>query len=142
MATQERFLNETGVTLFVEQMFNQMDATVSSAIVTTISDQSTNTTVPGTLAIYNFVRTLIGNISTASFVIVLDGQELPTNSDTNKFYLWRNTTSDPWGVYLFFEEKWHFLTELNIQMEDFWAKSELVALTNAQIMAIINAARP
>ena len=141
MATTERFLNETGVAFLVEQLLNDMDTAVNSAITTTINEQSTNATVPGTLALYNFVRGLVGNISTASFVIVPDGQNRPVITDSNKFYLWREEATSPWGVYLYFNGDWHFLTELDVRLDDFWAKAELVPLTNAQILAILNAAR-
>ena len=141
LMVQERFLNETGVSFLVGRLLEEMDVAVNAAIVTTIDGQATNETIPGTLAVYNFVRSLVGSVTGASFAVVPDGQPLPATSDSNRFYLWRSQAANPWGVYLHFNGTWHFLAELDMRLDDFWSKAELVPLTNAQILAIVSAAR-
>lgn len=146
MAAIERFLNEDGTARLLELLLPYIDTQIETAdipIVTTLNDEATNTTVPGTLAVYNFVRGLVANAITGTFIVIPDGTALPATPSTanqNKIHLWREETTDHWGVYVFYGGSWKFLTDFDLRLEDYWAKDELVPLTPAQVTTIFNEA--
>lgn len=135
-----RFLSEDGVDFLTGQLIDLISTKIDANRVTTVSSTSTNNNSPGTLAVYTFVTGLLADVVKVAYVVIEDGDPLPTapaSGDEGKFHLWRDNTTDKWGVYVYYDG-WKFLTDFAADITGFWAKTELDALSNARIQEIID----
>lgn len=84
------------------------------------------------------VNNLIGGISTVNFLIV---QTLPTTDiSTSTIYLVPKSTSQTQNVYdeyVYINNAWELIGTTNIDLSNYWSMTDLVAITTAEIDAIV-----
>lgn len=84
------------------------------------------------------VNQLIGGISTVNFLIV---QTLPTTDiSTSTIYLVPKGTSQTQNVYdeyVYINNAWELIGTTNVDLSNYWSMTDLVAITTAEIDAIV-----
>ena len=135
-----KFINADGLTYLVTQLVAMMeqeaqDAT-QGAIVTTIDNNSTNQQIPGAKAVYDLLVASLAGIDKLTAQVVTT---LPATGKTNVIYLIETAAdSHIYQQHMYIGSNWSELGTTEIDLDGYWAKNELVALTNAEIQTIID----
>lgn len=109
-----------------------------TVIDTTINAESTNTHAAGAKAVYDFVTAAIADVSTFHAEIV---DELPSAGASNILYLVAKSNSESGNVYdeyLYIGSAWELVGSTGIDLSGYVKSSEMHALTNSEITAIID----
>jgi len=130
----EKFLNQDGLQYFTERLVALIEQKTQINIVGTIDENSTNQQIPGAKAVYDLLTSMVANITTIRMVVV---PSLPANGEANVFYLIQ-VDDDTYRQYIYVDGQWFDLGTTEIDLSGYWAKDELVALTNAEIQGIID----
>lgn len=129
-------LDDNGLLFLLQQLKIKMDAggiTVDAAI----NAESTNAHAAGSKAVYDFVAAAIAGVSTFHAEIVA---ELPSTGASNILYLVAKTGSESGNVYdeyLYIGGAWELIGSTGIDLSGYVKASEMHALTNSEISAII-----
>ena len=141
MANKYTRLDDNGLLFLLQQIKAKIDAMIDAITVTidtTISASSTNANVPGSKAVYDFVTKAIADVSGFHAEIVL---ELPGTGKTNILYLVAKTeaaSGDGYDEYLYINGAWERVGSTDIDLSDYVQASEMHAITNTEITAIVN----
>jgi hypothetical protein len=103
-------------------------------MVTSLDENSTNAQIAGAKAVYEFVLGAIANKVHLTFEPV---DELPLEGETDVIYL----VSEGAGVYgqhLYFNGAWYALGSTDMDLSNYWSKSELQAMTNLEIQDVVD----
>ena len=137
MANKYTRLDDNGLLFLLQQLKAKIDASAVT-IDTTISAASTNANVPGSKAVYDFVTKAIADISGFHAEIV---SELPATGKTNILYLVAKTeaaSGNGYDEYLYINNAWELIGNTNIDLSGYVQASEMHAITNSEITAIVN----
>jgi hypothetical protein len=132
--TVVNFLREEGFIVAVEMLVASTKAEISSRMVQTINENSTNQQIPGAAAVYSLVEDGLASLVRWDIEIAA---ALPTIGEPNIFYL----VPESQGVYsvnIFFNGEWKRLGDTEIDLTDYWRKDELVAMSNTRVQEIID----
>ena len=136
------FIDREGLLFLLTQLYQDINAKSTVTISTDINSSSTNDTVAGTKAVYDFVTAALADVARFSAVIV---ESLPTTGDTNKLYLVAKTSGgtadNGYDEYLFINGKWEKIGSTDIDLSEYLKKSDIHILTNSEIAEIISEAR-
>jgi hypothetical protein len=124
----------TEVKKFVEKEISDIDIPEISA---TISSTSTNETAAGSLAVYTWVTNAISSIEKMHKEIVAS---LPTTGEENILYL-AGVGTEPFTTYTmhaWIGGEWVNLGDTDIDLTNYWSKTELTAATEAEVQAILD----
>ncbi|NLJ18370.1 hypothetical protein [Globicatella sulfidifaciens] len=82
------------------------------------------------------ITNAMSDITGFSAVIV---ETLPTTGETNKIYLVvkEGTADDGYNEYMWIDSKWEFIGSTSVDMTDYIKRTDMVALTNQEILDII-----
>lgn len=82
------------------------------------------------------ITNALSDITGFSAVIV---ETLPTTGETNKIYLVakEGTSNDGYNEYMWIDSKWEFIGSTSVDMTDYIKHTDMVALTNQEILDII-----
>ena len=130
-------LDDNGLLFLLQQLKNKIDEG-RTAIDTAISASSTNDHAAGTKAVYDFVTAAIAGVSTFRAEIV---DSLPSAGASNILYLVPKTSSESGNVYdeyLYIGGAWELIGSTGIDLSGYVKSSEMHALTNSEITAIID----
>ena len=130
-------LDDNGLLFLLQQLKNKMDEG-RTAIDTAINASSTNDHAAGTKAVYDFVTAAIAGVSTFRAEIV---DSLPSAGASNILYLVAKTGSESGNVYdeyLYIGGAWELIGSTGIDLSGYVKASEMHALTNSEITAIID----
>ena len=136
MATYSR-LDDNGLQLLLQQLKAKMDA-MAVTIDSTITADSTNANVAGSKAVYDFVTKAIADISGFHAEIVT---ELPAVGQKNILYLVAKSSAasgDGYDEYLYINGAWERVGSTDIDLSGYVQASEMHAITNTEITAIVN----
>ena len=134
MATYSR-LDDNGLLFLLQQLKAKMDA-MAVTIDSTVTSDGTNA-VSGK-AVYDFVTAAIADISGFHAEIV---SELPETGKTNILYLVAKTeaaSGDGYDEYLYINGAWERVGSTDIDLSGYVQASEMHAITNTEITAIVN----
>ena len=109
-----------------------------TAIDTAINASSTNDHAAGTKAVYDFVTAAIAGVSTFHAEIV---NALPSTGASNILYLVPKTSivdGNIYDEYLYIGGAWELIGSTGIDLSGYVKSSEMHALTNSEITAIID----
>ena len=140
MATYSR-LDDNGLLFLLQQIKAKIDAMIDAMTVTidsTITADSTNANAAGSKAVYDFVTKAIADISGFHAEIV---SELPETGKTNILYLVAKTeaaSGDGYDEYLYINGAWERVGSTDIDLSGYVQASEMHAITNTEITAIVN----
>ena len=130
-------LDDNGLLFLLQQLKNKMDEG-RTAIDTAINASSTNDHAAGAKAVYDFVTAAIAGVSTFRAEIV---DSLPSTGASNILYLVPKTSSESGNVYdeyLYIGGAWALVGSTGIDLSGYVKSSEMHALTNSEITAIID----
>lgn len=140
MANYSR-LDDNGLLFLLQQIKAKIDAMIDTMAVTidsTITADSTNANAAGSKAVYDFVTKAISDISGFHAEIV---SELPETGKTNILYLVAKTeaeSGDGYDEYLYINGAWERVGSTDIDLSGYVQASEMHAITNTEITAIVN----
>ena len=129
-------LDDNGLLFLLQQLKIKMDAG-GITVDTAINAESTNAHAAGSKAVYDFVTAAIADVSTFHAEIVA---ELPSTGASNILYLVAKTGSESGNVYdeyLYIGGAWELIGSTGIDLSGYVKSSEMHALTNSEITAII-----
>ena len=129
-------LDGNGLLFLLQQLKLKMDES-SVAIDTAINAESTNAHAAGSKAVYDFVTAAIADVSTFHAEIV---EELPSAGASNILYLVAKASGESGNVYdeyLYIGGAWELIGSTDIDLSGYVKASEMHALTNSEITAII-----
>ena len=130
-------LDDNGLLFLLQQLKNKMDEG-RTAIDTAINASSTNDHAAGTKAVYDFVTAAIAGVSTFRAEIV---DSLPSAGASNILYLVPKTSvvdANIYDEYLYIGGAWELIGSTGIDLSGYVKSSEMHALTNSEITAIID----
>ena len=130
-------LDDNGLLFLLQQLKNKIDEG-RTAIDTAINASSTNDHAAGTKAVYDFVTAAIAGVSTFHAEIV---NALPSTGASNILYLVPKTSivdSNIYDEYLYIGGAWELIGSTGIDLSGYVKSSEMHALTNSEITAIID----
>ena len=135
-------IDKEGLLFLRTQLYQDINAKSSITISTEITSGSTNDTVAGSKAVYDYVTAALADITHFSAVIV---ESLPDTGDTNKLYLVAKasggTADDGYYEYLYISGKWEKIGSTNIDLSGYLKKDDIHVLTNSEITEIITSAK-
>lgn len=134
-------IDKEGLLFLLTQLYLDINAKSEITISTDINSSSTNDTVAGAKAVYDYVTSALADIERFTAVIV---SVLPESGETNKMYLvpkTAGTSDDGYDEYLFIDSKWEKIGTTNIDLSGYLKKDDIHILTNSEITAIITAAK-
>lgn len=137
MANTYTRLDDNGLLFLLQQIKVKMDA-MAVTIDSTITADSTNANAAGSKAVYDFVTKAIADVSGFHAEIV---SELPTTGKTNILYLVAKTSAasgDGYDEYLYINGAWERVGSTDIDLSGYVQASEMHAITNTEITAIVN----
>ena len=141
MANKYTRLDDNGLLFLLQQIKAKIDAMIDAMAITidsTITADSTNTNAAGSKAVYDFVTKAIADISGFHAEIV---SELPEAGKTNILYLVAKTeaaSGDGYDEYLYINGAWERVGSTDIDLSGYVKASEMHAITNTEITAIVN----
>ena len=141
MANKYTRLDDNGLLFLLQQIKAKIDAIIDAMTVTidsTITADSTNANAAGSKAVYDFVTKAIADISGFHAEIV---SELPETGKTNILYLVAKTeaaSGDGYDEYLYINGAWERVGSTDIDLSGYVKASEMHAITNTEITAIVN----
>ena len=141
MANKYTRLDDNGLLFLLQQIKAKIDAMIDAMTVTidsTITADSTNTNAAGSKAVYDFVTKAIADISGFHAEIV---SELPETGKTNILYLVAKSeaaSGDGYDEYLYINGAWERVGSTDIDLSGYVQASEMHAITNTEITAIVN----
>ena len=130
-------LDNDGLLFLLQQLKIKMDAG-AVVIDTAVNAESANTHAAGSKAVYDFVTAAIAGVSTFHAEIV---EELPSTGASNILYLVAKTSSESGNVYdeyLYIGGAWELVGSTGVDLSGYVKSSEMHALTNSEITAIID----
>ena len=134
MATYTR-LDDNGLLFLLQQIKVKMDA-MAVTVDTTVTADGSNA-VSGK-AVYDFVTNAIAGISGFHAEIV---SELPASGQSNILYLLAKSSAasgDGYDEYLYINGAWELIGSTDIDLSGYVQASEMHAITNTEITAIVN----
>lgn len=134
MATYTR-LDDNGLLFLLQQIKVKMDA-MAVTVDTTVTADGGNA-VSGK-AVYDFVTNAIAGISGFHAEIV---SELPASGQSNILYLLAKSSAasgDGYDEYLYINGAWELIGSTDIDLSGYVQASEMHAITNTEITAIVN----
>ena len=129
-----KFLNQDGLRFFAAWVKTFVETETQLNITTAINDQSTNQQIPGALAVFELLTNAIAGIEKVSMEIVT---ALPATGETNVIYLIEQDA----GLYsmnAWINGAWADLGTTEIDLTNYWSKTDLTAMTNTDIQNIID----
>jgi len=123
---------------FIRDTFLEQD---DFNIVTTFSDTNTNLQVPGALAMYEWITEALGDLEHVRMTVVTT---LPATGETNVIYLvgvppvFPATEITSYRMNAWIAGAWVFLGTTDLDLMNYWSKTELVMMTTLQAQEIIN----
>ena len=130
-------LDDNGLLFLLQQLKIKMDAG-GITVDTAINASSTNDHAAGAKAVYDFVTAAIAGVSTFRAEIVAS---LPSAGASNILYLVPKTSSESGNVYdeyLYIGGAWELVGSTGMDLSGYVKSSEMHALTNSEITAIID----
>ena len=137
MANKYTRLDDNGLLFLLQQLKTKIGASAVT-IDSTITADSTNANAAGTKAVYDFVTKAIADVSGFHAEIV---SALPETGKTNILYLVAKTeaaSGDGYDEYLYINGAWERVGSTNIDLSGYVQASEMHAITNTEITAIVN----
>ena len=135
-------IDKEGLLFLLTQLYQDINAKSSVTVSTEINSSSTNDTVAGAKAVYDYVTAALAGITHFSAVIV---ENLPDTGDTNKLYLVAKTSGgtsdDGYDEYLYIGGKWEKIGSTSIDLSGYLKKDDIHILTNSEITEIITSAK-
>ena len=135
MANTYTRLDDNGLLFLLQQLKAKMDA-MAVTIDSTVKSDGTNA-VSGK-AVYDYVTAAIADITGFHAEIV---SELPETGKTNILYLVAKTeaaSGNGYDEYLYINNAWELIGNTNIDLSGYVQASEMHAITNTEITAIVN----
>ena len=131
-----KFLDANGLEVVRDWVLNEIDTDITGKIVYSITDASTNAQIPGAQAVFDFVTDEIAALVNLRLEIV---STLPAAPETNVVYLIPVAgQSGRYSMHSWISGAWANLGYFEVDLTNYWSKDELVALTNAEIDAILS----
>jgi len=138
MSQKHSFIPESTLIFLINALVAMIKQVPQVNITTTVNENSTNQQVPGAAAVYNFVVSKVAAAVTGSIKRV---DELPRVGDPMVLYFVRGN-DNKYSMYFWDSDgdDWIALGEMEINLDDFWSKEELVPMTSARVQEILDAA--
>ena len=134
-----KYLNEVGLEYLVEKLLDNVGEQIEDAEitpVTTITSTSTHTEIPSAKAVYDTLVSQLAGITKLTAQVVTT---LPGTGETNVIYLIETApSSSVYNMFMWIAGSYASLGDTTIDLSGYWAKADLVALSNLEIQTIID----
>jgi hypothetical protein len=130
----KKFLDDDGLTYLMGQIKAMIDQAKQVDLITTIDEDSTNQQIPGAKAVYDLLTAALEGITSVRMEVV---DALPATGESNVIYL-LEVDEDTYSLHIYSGGQWYDTGTTEINLSDYWAKEDLVALTNTEIQEIID----
>ena len=129
-----KFLDKDGLQYLAERLIEIIEQKQQVDIVTTLDENSTNQQVPGALAVYELVLDMLKDVSTLHMEVV---DTLPATGESNTIYLLEKSGGG-YTLHVYSGDQWRGIGDFDVDLSDYWAKDELIAMTNTEIQEVID----
>jgi hypothetical protein len=128
------YLDKDGLEFLIRQIRAMIEQATRINVIAEISEDSTNQQIPGAKAVHDFLTAALEGIVRLRKEVV---KMLPATGETNIIYLVK-ADEDTYTQYMYIDGNWFDLGTTDVDLSGYWAKEDLVAMTNAEIQAIID----
>jgi len=134
------FLNKDGLQYLVERLVARLVELIEQKnqinIIAAIDENSTNQEIPGAKAVYDLLTDALAGLVHLRARVV---DTLPSAGEANIIYLVKvANTANTYTQHMYIDNNWIDLGPTTIDLTNYWAKDDLVALTNTEIQAVID----
>ena len=132
----KKAIDKDGLIYLLNWLVGEIEQKTQLNISTGIDDTSTNQQIAGAQAVYELVQSALSGLVTLEMTVV---EDLPTEGEPLTIYLLK-ISEDPelYSQNVFIDDKWMSLGSTEVDLSNYWAKDELVFLTNDEIQEIID----
>jgi hypothetical protein len=130
----KKFLDQGNLQYLLERLVEIIDQKTQINIVNDIDENSTNQQIPGAKAVYDLLTAALAGIIKLTMEVV---QALPATGESNVIYLVK-ADADTYKQWIYSDDQWFDLGDIDVDLSDYWAKDELEALTNQEVQDIID----
>ena len=145
MAEQIKYLGEDATLFLVQQLLAKINASPGgfsgnyadlTGKPTKLSDFTNDSNYQTDTQVTTAINNALNDITGFSAVIV---ETLPTTGETNKIYLVakEGTANDGYNEYMWINSKWEFIGSTSVDLTGYLKITDLIALTNQEILDII-----
>lgn len=145
MAEQIKYLGEDATLFLVQQLLAKINASPGgfsgnyadlTGKPTKLSDFTNDSNYQTDTQVTTAINNALNDITGFSAVIV---EALPTTGEANKIYLVAKTgtAEDSYNEYMWINSKWEFIGSTAVDMTGYVKTTDIVALTNQEILDII-----
>jgi hypothetical protein len=137
----EKYINQDSANQLISLIFSKISTDISSCVTTDIAGATNNLKSAGAKAVKDYVTAAISALEGINlrFQIV---EALPTEDiSAVTIYLVPQTTpgtSDGYSEYIYISDSWEKLGTTTIDLSGYWQKTDLEAMTAADITSIWN----
>ena len=129
-----KYLDNDGLTYLMTRIKELIDQAKQVDLITAIDENSTNQQIPGAAAVYDLLTEALEGITAISMKVV---DSLPGTGESNIIYLIEED-EDTYSLHIYSGGQWFDTGSTEINLSDYWKKSDLVAMTNTEIQAVID----
>lgn len=140
-----KILDNNGVLFLVQQLLAKINASGDSfsgdyndltGKPTKLSDFTNDSNFQTDTQVITAINSAISGITGFSAVIV---EALPTTGEANKIYLVakEGTANDGYSEYMWINSKWEFIGSTSVDLTEYLKTTDVVSLTNQEILDII-----
>lgn len=145
MAEQIKYLGEDATLFLVQQLLAKINASPGgfsgnyadlTGKPTKLSDFTNDSNYQTDTQVTTAINNALNDITGFSAVIV---EALPTTGEINKIYLVakEGTANDGYSEYMWINSKWEFIGSTSVDLTGYLKITDLIALTNQEILDII-----
>ena len=131
-ANIERFLDKDATQFLISLINDFVGQKTQLNIVTTINEDSTNQQIPGAQAVFTAITAALAGVGALHYEVVTS---LPATGESNVIYL-VEIAADKYSMHIFNGGVWRNIGTSDIDLSQYWARADLVAMTNADVQNI------
>ena len=129
-----KYVDQDGLRFFASWIKAFVDTSTQLNITSAIDENSTNQQIAGAQAVYELLTSAIAGLEKVHMEIVT---ALPAAGETNVIYLIEQG-SGLYSMNAWVNGAWAYLGTTEVDLANYWSKTELTAMTNADIQDIID----
>jgi hypothetical protein len=131
-----KFLDFDGLGIFAGKFFEKIQKSSQLNISFDLDENSTNQQIPSAKAVYDLMIEVLGSITRLTKKVV---SALPDEGEEQIIYLVATAPdSGEFSQHVYIDGEWYSLGNTKIDLSNYWAKDDLVAMTPAEIQKVID----
>jgi hypothetical protein len=129
-----QFLDKDGLVYLLARINEMIEQAKQVDIIAEIDENSTNQQIPGAKAVYDLLTEGLEGIVRLQQKVV---ETLPPTGESNIIYLLK-VDGNTYSLHIYTDGQWFDTGTTEVNLSDYWAKDDLVALTNDEIQEVID----